>query len=262
MLNRYVEKRCKCKWLCPVCSFAASWADACSVERRIGLWLSRGGQTAMLTLTQSHSVGDPLSVLWTRLDTAWGIVTQGSPWMRIRRYFGIAGYVRITEVMHNSDVGWNPHFHVVLFLNRSLQRERLAQLETRVAQRFQRAIRGAGGQADCSSQRVTSHEYGARSWQARYPFKGLRIHRTCDGGRSPMAILDDLEASGEGLELWTAFAQTAFKHRHLTASQHLEEKVPIENNTFLINNGKSSTPDSRSGSTPGSRIPRSWMEIA
>jgi Replication protein len=260
VLNQRVEKRCRRKWLCPVCSFAASWTAACSVERRIELWLSRGGQTALLTLTQLHSRGDSLGLLWTRLDTAWAMATEGSPWMRIRRDFGIAGYVRITEVMHSSDLGWNPHFHVVLFLNHSLHLEQLAQLESRVAQRFQRGIRGAGGEADTSSQRVTSHEYGTSSWQAHYPCKGLRIHRKGDSGRSPMAILDDLEASGEGCDLWTEFAQTATKHRHLTASQHLDDRVPIGNSTFLINNGKSSTPYHRSGSAQGSRVLGSWTE--
>ena len=35
-----------------------------------------------------------------------------------------------------------------------------------------------------------------------YCFKGTTIYRDLDGSRTPMAILDDLEATGEGRALW------------------------------------------------------------
>jgi hypothetical protein len=37
---------------------------------------------------------------------------------------------------------------------------------------------------------------------ANYLFKGTRSHWSVDGSRTPMAILDDLESTGEGLHLW------------------------------------------------------------
>jgi hypothetical protein len=115
---RDVVKTCKRKWHCPSCAYAASISDASTLKRRIRRWTHEGGGIAFLTLTQMHCLQDPLDVLWTRLDGGWSAVTRGATWRRDREKFGIAGHVRITEIVHDASNGWNPHHHAVLFLGR------------------------------------------------------------------------------------------------------------------------------------------------
>lgn len=43
---------------------------------------------------------------------------------------------------------------------------------------------------------------GTEERLANYLFKGTTIDRSKDGSRTPMAILDDLESTGEGLARW------------------------------------------------------------
>jgi hypothetical protein len=50
---------------------------------------------------------------------------------------------------------------------------------------------------------------------ATYCFKGTTIYRSEHGSRMPMAILDDLESTGEGLALWDDLSAAVSAERRM-----------------------------------------------
>ena len=56
---------------------------------------------------------------------------------------------------------------------------------------------------------------GTEGLLASYLFKGTTIGRSRNGSRTPMAILDDLEATGEGLALWEEWTAAVSAARRL-----------------------------------------------
>jgi len=94
------------------------------------------------------------------------------------------------------------HFHVILLLDRELDQPRLYGLRASVATRFARGVAGRGGHTVLDAQDLCPMTPGTEGPLATYCFKGTTIYRDLHGARTPMAILDDLEATGEGRALW------------------------------------------------------------
>ena len=193
---------CRRKWLCPTCGYTAWWRRAAQLKRRLRGWTAHGGAVALLTLTQSHTLDDGLSPLWDRMEDGWAALTRGSGWTDNKRVYGVRGYVRIAEVVHSPTTGWHVHFHVIVLLDSELGRTRLEGLRASVAERFARGVARRGGQASVDRQHLQPMRPGTEARLANYLFKGTTIDRSDDGSRTPMAILDDLESTGEGLALW------------------------------------------------------------
>lgn len=198
-----VFKTCRRKWLCPTCGYTSSRKGAKKLQRRLTGWTAQGGAVALLTLTQSHDRKDHLGQLWNRLGAGWGALTRGSGWKSDRQDHRLAGYVRITEVVHSPVAGWNPHLHVVLLLDHSPDYDAsLDRLKASLTARFARGVERFGGHAAVDGQDLRLMTPGTEAELAGYLFKGTRVRRSPDGSRTPMAILDDLEATGEGMALW------------------------------------------------------------
>ena len=94
------------------------------------------------------------------------------------------------------------HFHVILLLDRELDQPRLNGLRASVVRRFARGIARRGGHTALHGQHLCPMTPGTEGPLSTYCFKGTTIYRDLDGSRTPMAILDDLESTGEGLHLW------------------------------------------------------------
>ena len=56
---------------------------------------------------------------------------------------------------------------------------------------------------------------GTQGPLSTYCFKGTTIYRDLDGSRTPMAILDDLESTGEGLALWDELSAAVSADRRM-----------------------------------------------
>ena len=71
---------------------------------------------------------------------------------------------------------------------------------------------------------------------ATYCFKGTTIYRDLDGSRSPMAILDDLESTGEGLALWDELtaAVSADRRMQVITSTRIDSLCTHGADTTLI----------------------------
>ena len=90
----------------------------------------------------------------------------------------------------------------ILLLDRELDQSRLNILRASVTTRFARGVARSGGHATVLGQNLRPMAPGSEGPLAFYCFKGTTIYRDVDGSRAPMAILDDLESTGEGLALW------------------------------------------------------------
>jgi hypothetical protein len=183
---------------------------------------------ALLTLTQSHSTHDELDILWDRLGSGWAAVVRGSGWRADREMFGLRGYVRVTEVVHHPVSGWNVHFHVLLLLDEALDGQQFYELKARVTARFIRGIRAGGGAAGGDGQHLDAIQPRSETRLATYYAKGTTARWKSDGSRTPMAILADLNETGDGLGLWKEFtaAVTGTKRRQCSPSHGIANLVP------------------------------------
>ena len=199
---RDVITSCRRKWLCPTCGYTASRKEARKLKRRLRAWTAAGGAVAWLTLTQSHCLSDRLGELWSRAEKGWAALQRRSGWTADKEANGICGYIRITEVVHSLTTGWNVHFHVLLLLERELDHSLMSALRASVAKRFARGVARCGGHASVNGQDLGPIAAGTEERLANYLSKGTTMRRSPDGSRTPIAILSDLESTGEGLDLW------------------------------------------------------------
>lgn len=208
-------RECRRKWLCPTCGYKAVRDQSERLERWLLGWTAGGGAVGFLTLTQRHQVGDGLADLWDRLEAGWASVTRGSGWRTDQNAFGVRAYIRVTEVVHDHGTGWNVHLHVLLLLDHRLDDSDVYRLKASLTTRYRRGIESSGGQATASGQHLQLMEAGTEKTLAGYCCKGTRPLWSANGSRSPIAILSDLDTSGEGSALWEEFTATVTARRRM-----------------------------------------------
>jgi hypothetical protein len=209
---------CRRKWLCPTCGHREAVVQASKWGRELRHWSAGGGSLALLTLTQTHCADDTLSDLWDRADHGWTRLTAGSGWKRVRDTYGLSRYLRVLEVVHHHLSGWNPHVHAVLYLSNPATASQLADLKHTLATRFIDGLQERGGSAAFSGQDLRLITAGTEGAVASYCFKGTTPYCSRDGSRSPIKILADIDATGEGLPLWQEFTGTAYRRTQLSRS--------------------------------------------
>jgi hypothetical protein len=232
-----VTKSCRRKWLCPTCGYTAWWTQAAQLERRLLGWTAQGHAAAFLTLTQSHGTGNRLAALWDRLEDGWAALVRGSGWTADKQANGIRGYVCVTEVVHNPATGWNMHLHVILLLDRALDQLAMDGLKASLATRFARGVSRRGGHASLGGQHLKPMTPGTEGRLANYFFNGTTMRPSDDGSRTPMAILSDLESTGEGFDLWDELTTTvsAKRRRQVRTSTDIDSVCLSGPATTLIN---------------------------
>lgn len=223
MVQRIV--RCRRKWLCPTCGYAAAVDESRKLGQRLISWTAQGHSVGLLTLTQSHDVGAGLDGLWDRLEHGWAAVTGVPAWQADREIYGTQGYVRIVEVVHHPLSGWNVHVHALLLLDRPLAETSLDELKTSIAGRFVRRISSRGGNADINGQDLRPLESGSEERVSAYCLKGTKPVWSENGSRSPMAILADLRTTGRDPELWVELttAVTEVRRMQLVTSKRIDD---------------------------------------
>lgn len=224
----YAARPCHRRWLCPRCGYAASQYQASKLENRLRSWTAQGGAVGLLTLTQSHCRGDDLATLWYRADQGWGGMVTGSTWRTYKQNYGLRGYFRNTEVVHNLLTGWNVHFHSILLLDSKLDESELVELRVQLSRRFARGVDRAGGLAAEHLQDLRAMTPGSEKRLAAYCLKGSRLQPSVEGSRTPMGILDHLESTGEGLGVWKewAGAVTGKRRMQFISSTRIDELHP------------------------------------
>jgi hypothetical protein len=101
-------------WLCPVCSAKIHHRRATELSDALATWGASGHAASLVTITVPLDLDDPLSTLVSAERAAWKRVTAGAGWQRLKRCFGIAGYIMALEFTWGDKNGWHPHYHVLL----------------------------------------------------------------------------------------------------------------------------------------------------
>jgi hypothetical protein len=217
---------CERAWQCPVCGYRAACTRFRELGETLASWTAKGGSVALLTLTQTHCIEDECDTLWDRLQCGWDALVRGDGWRADKEKFGLRGYVRITEVVHHRETGWNIHYHVPLLLTEARGTQHLCELKDRLAPRYINGITGAGGHALYSRQDLHSIHPGTERTVARYYTKGTTGEWT-ENSRTPMAILANLQTTGEGIDLWKEFsaAVTIKRRKGYSPSHHIADLV-------------------------------------
>lgn len=105
---------CKSVWACPVCSAKICAVRQSELELANKAWVTRGGQTYLITLTFPHEMGMPLAQLMHGFTRAKGFLKNSRTYKRILAKGVRKGSVSSLEVTLGEH-GWHPHQHDLVF---------------------------------------------------------------------------------------------------------------------------------------------------
>lgn len=115
---------CGSVWECPVCAAKISERRRVEVLAAMTTHKASGGQVLLLTLTNPHYFGDDLPSLLAGQAQAMRRFWSTRAAKRLQDSMGFVGSIRALEVTHGSN-GWHPHFHILLFVDRGLDLDRI-----------------------------------------------------------------------------------------------------------------------------------------
>jgi hypothetical protein len=227
---------------CPCCAARIAAGRAEELGKAL-TWAAKAGHTVcMITLTMRHHLGHRLTDSWTTATTAWArlLRTHGETvdsWVKMKRDFGVLGFVRALEATYGYDFGWHPHIHAVLVLGgqvspgmvRLLGERMYAIWEKGLARRGYTALRDSGG-LDIRVSTAATEERLAEYFVKQLAVEATHQH-TKEGkqhGRTPFQVLADC-ANGEtaDLEVWWEWEKAAFGRQQLTWSEGLREMAGL-----------------------------------
>lgn len=115
---------CCSVWDCPVCGARITEVRASEMKAIRILHRAAGGDTALLTLTTPHYLGDDLKGLLACQAQALRLFLGSRSFASLRRSLGLVGSVRVLEVTYGVN-GWHPHYHILLFFSAGHDLDRL-----------------------------------------------------------------------------------------------------------------------------------------
>ena len=235
---------CGSVWADPVCNSKVMARRAVEIGAAVATWQAQGGAVAFATLTMRHTKGQALPALWDALSGAWGKVTSGSQWIKDKRRYGVAGWLRVVEVTHGVN-GWHVHVHCVLFLEGKQTDRLVKQLHARMVARWSRRLVDLGFMAPLAvGQEAHLVKDAGDNDLARYLTKatdsarriGLEVTQTqsktlrgAHKTRSPWELLDDVENLGlaESLGLWHEWERGSKGRKQMTWSKGMRDLVGL-----------------------------------
>ena len=120
---------CASVWVCPVCAAKISERRKRELKHSIEQHTGSGFDVLLLTLTTPHYLCDKLFDVLSRQREALMYFNKGANVTRFNKSIGLIGQVRALEVTHGrlseSNNGWHPHYHILLFVNSGLNLKEL-----------------------------------------------------------------------------------------------------------------------------------------
>ncbi len=104
--------RCKSAWLCPTCAPAKALERAEKVQEAAEATFRRGGSSALVVLTASHSKRQSLEHVKNLVHTASSKARKTRAWCKAVDKFGILGVICGQEVTYSLENGWHYHQHL------------------------------------------------------------------------------------------------------------------------------------------------------
>ena len=107
-------QRCGSIWICPVCAKQITEKRREELKLGIDRWKTRhNGSIFLLTLTFSHSMGQPLKFLLDGLKRAIKRFYEDNRVKAIQKELGVKYKIKGFEVTFGKN-GWHPHHHILL----------------------------------------------------------------------------------------------------------------------------------------------------
>lgn len=109
--------RCGSPWLCPTCAVSKAFKRAEKVQRVAEATFQRGGMSALVVLTASHSKDMSLASVMDLIQTASSKARKTRAWIKASRTLGILGVICGQEVTYSIDHGWHYHQHLSVLVD-------------------------------------------------------------------------------------------------------------------------------------------------
>jgi replication protein len=229
---------CGSTWRCAVCGAKIAYLRAEDLGWVLE-WAKKNGHTvAMATLTMRHNRKHRLADSWNAATTAWGRITSGRRWAKIKDRFGLLGWARAMEATYGEMFGWHPHIHAILVLEgpvspgmvRELGEQMFSIWEKGLARKGYTALRDSGGldirvSTEATEQRLAEYFVKQLAVEATHgAFKEGRQH-----GLTPLQILAAFGATGDMayLALWHEWERASYGRQQLTWSMGLREMAGL-----------------------------------
>lgn len=109
--------RCKSAWLCPTCAPAKALERAEKVQEAAEATFRRGGMSALVVLTASHSKDQSLKHVKNLVHTASSKARKTRAWCKAVEKFAILGVICGQEVTLSLENGWHYHQHLSVLVD-------------------------------------------------------------------------------------------------------------------------------------------------
>lgn len=142
--------RCGSPWLCSTCAPAKALKRAEGVQAAADATYKRGGMSALVILTASHSKKMSLADVRKLVQDASSKARKSRAWVKAQEEFGILGAICGPEVTYSKENGWHYHQHLSVLTDGPTAGE----------------IAAAGGDAEKLRKFVAARTQAAGDWLA------------------------------------------------------------------------------------------------
>lgn len=247
-------ERCSSIWACPHCAAVIRAGRAAEIEQAVKAHQKTAGEVLFFTGTVRHHRGDELATTLDAVLIGWKKMLQSRGWARLKKMYGLSGYVRAIEVTHGTN-SWHPHVHALLFLDARVPAECWDELRERLFGLWSDSVVKAGAKRptekgldlrkldgdgrvlsaylakvqDEKKKGRTGKGWGVGAEMSRSDVKSGR-----ESSISPFELLDDDCAGYSGDErarLWREYYQATKGRRAITWSRGLKKRYDVGERT-------------------------------
>lgn len=242
-------ERCSSIWACPHCAAVIRAGRAAEVEQAVKAHQKTAGEVLFFTGTVRHHRGDELGTTLDSVLMGWKKMLQSRGWARLKKIYGLSGYVRAIEVTHGEN-SWHPHAHALLFLDELVPAEAWEELREMLfglwsdsvvragAKRPNekgldlRKLDGDGRVLSAYLAKVQDEKKGrtGKGWGVGAEMSRSDVKRGRTGSVSPFEFLDDdLDgySGDERARLWREYYQATKGRRAITWSRGLKKRYDV-----------------------------------
>lgn len=120
---------CANVWCCPVCAPKIRAGRTSDVTEAFERHRANGGGFLFLTQTIQHNNDERLALLLELLGKGWQHLANSRTYKAARKRYGILGSITALEITTSPAAGWHPHRHLLIFTERPLSADEIADLE-------------------------------------------------------------------------------------------------------------------------------------
>ena len=232
-------QRCGGVWICPVCAKQITEKRREELKTGIDRWKNNhGGSVLLLTLTFSHSMGQPLKGLLLGLRKAMKRFYETTKVQAIFKEMGVKYKINGLEVTFGEN-GWHPHRHILLLTDHDnpdfdTYRDILADLWIKAC--VNSGLNAPSMQHGLDIRDGTYAQQYVSKWGLENELTKGHIKKGRNGSMTPFDLLqlsfDDVEVFGKKpSKLWQEFGIAIKGSRQLEWGRGLKKLLGIDEKT-------------------------------